>query len=257
MSLLSAIGFSIANRDEYRQWIERTLAEGPASPVPGHADLRLHRWPIGERGLELWAAVESRPQPRPVSFFPVFRARTAVPFTLSALSFPDNPYEPVASGRSLSTPLALIWANTPDSQYQPDPKDQSGAGMDVHVVNYLGLGPEALRPGAVYRARVVGLAGQGISVLPPDEAPFPALFMAARLAHPNGELLPNVYGIAGAVRDFEVITNPATNTEVAWLRLRQEGLHDLEIVGELAGVEGRLAPGQIAFAECYLEAEFE
>lgn len=256
MSILSALGFGIASRDMYRGWIERTIAEGVEIPLSSYPNLHLHCWAVGDRGIELWAAVENGDEERTVFFFPAFRARTVAPFMLSALTFPDSPYEPVASGHLLSSPLAQLWAQYPERGY--DPVRSSGdIGLDVHLINYLDLPPESLRQGAAFRAHIVGLAGQGIVIEPPDEAPFPVLFMQARTVHNDPDILPNVYGIAGTIREFEMLTNPATQKQVAWLRLGLEGMQDAEIVGEIEGIQGNLAPGHIAFAECYLEAELE
>lgn len=256
MSVLSALGFDTASREAYRGWIERTLAQGAELSLDSYPHLRLHRWAVGEQGIALWAAVEEGDQKRTVGFFPTFRARSVVPFMLSALSFPDNPYEPVASGYLLSSPLAQLWASYPESDYEPV-RSSHDAGLDVQVVNYLELAPDVLRPGAAFRARVVGLAGEGIVVEPPDTAPFTSLFMQARLAHNDPDILPNFYGIAGAIREWEIITNPATEKQIAWLRLSLEGMPEAEIVGEVEGIQGTLAPGAIAFAECYLQAELE
>lgn len=256
MSVLSALGFDIASREVYRGWIERTLAQGTEIPQDSYPHLHVRRWAVGDQGITLWAAVEEGDPRRTVAFFPAFRARTVAPFMFSALSFPDSPYEPVASGHLLSSPLAQLWASYPDSDYEPV-RSSRDTEVEVQVVNYLGLAPEAFRPGTAFRARMVGLAGQGIVVEPPDTAPFASLFMQARLAHHDPDILPNFYGIAGAIREWEVITNPATEKQIAWLRLSLEGQQDAEIVGEVEGIQGTLAPGAIAFAECYLQAELE
>jgi hypothetical protein len=232
MSILSALGFGVSSRETYRGWIERTLSDSAELPVAGYPHLRLYRWTVGDQGIALWAVVEDGEERRTVSFFPAFRARAVSPFALDSLSFPDNPYEPVASGR------------THDA-------------LDVHVVNYLCLERDALQPQTVLPARIIGLAGQGIAIEPPDEALFPVLLMQARTVHNDLEILPNVYGIAGTIREFEIITNPASDKQLAWLRLGLEGTQDAEIVGDVEGVQGTLAPGHVAFAECYLQAEFE
>lgn len=256
MSVLSALGFDITSREAYCGWIERTLRQGAEIPQDSYPHLHVRRWAVGDQGIALWAAVEEGDLKRAVVFFPTFRARTVVPFMLSALSFPDSPYDPVASGHLLSSPLAQLWASYPGSDYEPV-RSSRDTGLDAQVVNYLGLAPEAFQPGAAFRARVVGLAGQGVVVEPPDTAPFTSLFMQARLAHNDPDILPNFYGIAGAIREWEIITNPATEKQIAWLRLSLEDRREVEIVGEVEGIQGGLSLGAIAFAECYLQAELE